>query len=42
MGALADAIPVPWVYSLAGGFYWLAASYGLLAPRLRQTTLATP
>lgn len=42
MGALADAIPVQWVYALAGGLYWLAASFGLLAPRLRQATLATP
>jgi len=24
MGALADAIPVQWVYALPGGLYWLA------------------
>ena len=40
MGALADAIPVQWVYALAGGLYWLGASFGLLAPRLRRARLA--
>jgi DHA3 family macrolide efflux protein-like MFS transporter len=39
MGALADAVPVQWAYALAGGLYWLAASFGLLAPRLRRATL---